>query len=42
VKAEYLFVDLRKAGCDTLCNLPLGSDVSLTTNIVRAGLNYRF
>ncbi len=42
VKAEYLFVDLRKAGCDTLCGLPLGSDVSLTSNVVRAGLNYRF
>jgi outer membrane immunogenic protein len=42
VKAEYLFVDLRKAGCDTLCGLPLGSNIGLTTNIARAGLNYRF
>ncbi len=42
VKAEYLFVDLRKAGCDTLCGLPSGNEVGLTTNIVRAGLNYRF
>ncbi len=42
VKAEYLFVDLRKDRCDTACGLSLGNDVSLTSNVVRAGFNYRF
>jgi outer membrane immunogenic protein len=35
-KIEYLYVDLGHAGT------VLGSDANLRTNIVRAGLNYRF
>jgi outer membrane immunogenic protein len=41
-KAEYLYVDLGKAGCTVDCGLPAGNNVSLTTNVVRGGLNYRF
>jgi outer membrane immunogenic protein len=41
-KAEYLYVDLGKASCSVNCGLPLGNNVSLTTNVVRGGLNYRF
>jgi len=40
-KAEYLYVDLGKAGCAALCGLP-NNNVSLTTNVVRGGINYRF
>ncbi|MDB5602972.1 MAG: outer membrane protein Omp31 [Xanthobacteraceae bacterium] len=39
-KAEYLYVDLGSADCGAGC--PVGTDTSLTSNIVRAGLNYRF
>jgi outer membrane immunogenic protein len=40
-KIEYLYVDLGKAGCDAVaCGAP--TDVSFTSNIVRAGINYRF
>ena len=40
-KIEYLYVDLGKAGCDAAaCGVP--TDVSFTSNIVRAGVNYRF
>ncbi len=35
-KVEYLYVDLGRGGS------VLGSDSKFTTNIVRAGLNYRF
>jgi outer membrane immunogenic protein len=35
-KVEYLYVDLGNTSST------LGSDVKFTTNIVRAGLNYRF
>ncbi len=42
VKAEYLYVDLGKAGCSVACGLPAGNNVSLTTNVVRGGINYRF
>jgi outer membrane immunogenic protein len=35
-KVEYLYVDLGRGGSI------LGSDAKFTTNIVRAGLNYRF
>jgi len=44
VKAEYLYVDLGKAGCSVACGFPVGANnnVSLTTNVVRAGINYRF
>jgi len=41
-KAEYLHVDLGSAGCSVACGFPAGNDVSLTTNIVRGGLNFRF
>ncbi len=41
-KAEYLYVDLGNAGCATPCGLPAGNNVSLTTNVVRGGINYRF
>ncbi|MSO67054.1 MAG: porin family protein [Pseudolabrys sp.] len=35
-KVEYLYVDLGRGGSIA------GSDASFKTNIVRAGLNYRF
>jgi len=40
-KIEYLYVDLGKAGCDA-SSCGAGADVSFTSNIVRAGVNYRF
>jgi outer membrane immunogenic protein len=42
VKAEYLYVDLGKENCSLACGLPMGNNVSLTSNVVRAGVNYRF
>lgn len=39
-KAEYLYVDLGSADCGVGC--PVGTDTGLTSNIVRAGINYRF
>jgi outer membrane immunogenic protein len=40
-KVEYLYVDLGKASCGiAVCGIP--TDVDVTANIVRAGLNYRF
>jgi len=41
VKAEYLYADLGKFDCGAACG---GADttVSFKTNIIRAGLNYRF
>jgi len=40
-KVEYLYVDLGKGSCDVaVCGV--ATDVDFTTNIVRAGLNYRF
>jgi len=41
-KAEYLYVDLGNANCSALCGLTAGNNVSLTTNVVRGGINYRF
>jgi outer membrane immunogenic protein len=41
-KAEYLYVDLGNAACNVTCGFPVGNNVSLTTNVVRGGLNYRF
>ena len=41
-KAEYLHVDLGNTGCGAVCGLPAGNNVSLTTDIVRGGINYRF
>jgi outer membrane immunogenic protein len=42
VKAEYLYVDLGKFDCGAACGGVGAADVSFKTNIVRAGLNYRF
>ncbi|SRR5579871_4492680 len=41
VKAEYLWVDLGKENCSIMCGLP-SNNVSLTTNVVRGGINYHF
>jgi outer membrane immunogenic protein len=42
-KLEYLYADLGKASCGSAtCIAAGGVDVKLHTNIVRAGLNYRF
>ena len=40
-KVEYLYVDLGKFDCSTACGA-LVDNVSFQTNIVRAGLNYKF
>lgn len=43
LKAEYLYVDLGKLNCGSGCFAGAATDnVSFTTNVVRAGLNYRF
>jgi outer membrane immunogenic protein len=42
VKAEYLYVDLGKFNCGLSCSVFTTDNVSFTTNIVRAGVNYRF
>jgi outer membrane immunogenic protein len=40
-KVEYLYADLGKGSCDpAVCGI--STDVSLTANIVRGGVNYRF
>jgi outer membrane immunogenic protein len=43
-KLEYLYVDLGKVSCGTTVCTGAGGgvDVSFTTSLVRAGLNYRF
>ncbi len=41
-KAEYLYVDLGKFNCGISCGALATDNVSFTTNIVRAGVNYRF
>jgi outer membrane immunogenic protein len=41
VKAEYLYVDLGKATC-TAATCGADTDVTFKSNIVRAGINYRF
>ena len=41
-KLEYLYADLGKATCDVLCSAGVPFDVTFKTNIVRAGVNYRF
>jgi outer membrane immunogenic protein len=42
-KLEYLHVDLGNARCDLPCGAPPGTNsVSLTEEVVRAGINYRF
>jgi outer membrane immunogenic protein len=43
VKVEYLYIDLGSFNCGTGCGAPVGRDnVNFHTNVVRAGLNYRF
>jgi len=41
-KAEYLYVDLGKFNCGLSCGPFVTDNVSFTTNLVRAGVNYRF
>jgi outer membrane immunogenic protein len=41
-KAEYLYVDLGKFNCGLSCGGFVTNNVSFTTNLVRAGVNYRF
>ena len=41
-KAEYLYVNLGKLNCGIACGALVTDNVSFTTNIVRAGVNYRF
>jgi outer membrane immunogenic protein len=41
-KAEYLYVDLGKFNCGTSCSLLTTDNVSFHTNLLRAGVNYRF
>ena len=41
-KAEYLYVDLGKFNCGVSCGLVATNNVSFTTNLVRAGVNYHF
>jgi outer membrane immunogenic protein len=41
LKAEYLYVDLGKFNCGIGCGAPT-DNVTFTTNLIRAGFNYRF
>jgi outer membrane immunogenic protein len=41
-KAEYLYVDLGKFNCGMSCGAMPTDNVSFTTNLVRAGVNYHF
>jgi outer membrane immunogenic protein len=41
-KLEYLYVDLGKTTCDTTCSGSNPIEVKFNTNIVRAGVNYKF
>jgi outer membrane immunogenic protein len=42
VKLEYLYVDLGNMDCGGNCSPVTPDDVSFKTNLVRAGINYRF
>lgn len=42
VKVEYLYADLGSFDCGTTCGSPTPDNVSFKTNILRAGVNYRF
>lgn len=42
IKAEYLYVDLGKFNCGLGCGAAAIDNVSFTTNLVRAGIDYRF
>ena len=41
-KAEYLFVDLGNFNCGFGCGITPVNNVSLSTNLLRGGINYRF
>jgi outer membrane immunogenic protein len=41
-KVEYLYVDLGSFNCGISCGAAVTDNVSFHTNILRAGLNYRF
>ena len=41
-KLEYLYVDLGTANCNTVCSGGDPFNVTFKTNIVRAGVNYKF
>jgi outer membrane immunogenic protein len=41
-KLEYLYVDLGKATCNASCSGTVPIDVTFTTSIIRAGVNYKF
>ncbi len=41
-KAEYLYVDLGKFNCGLSCSAFTTDNVSFKTNLIRAGVNYRF
>ena len=42
IKAEYLYADLGKMDCGSACGGVGTDNVTYKTNIVRAGVNYRF
>ncbi len=42
LKAEYLYVDLGKFNCGIACGAAVTDNVSFTTNLIRAGVNYHF
>ena len=42
LKGEYLYADLGEMDCPACNAAGAANEVSFTTNIVRAGLNYRF
>jgi outer membrane immunogenic protein len=41
-KAEYLHVDLGNLNCGFSCGVAAGNNVSLRTDVVRGGVNFRF
>ena len=41
-KVEYLYVDLGNFNCGLNCGAGVTDNVSFHTNILRAGVNYRF
>jgi outer membrane immunogenic protein len=41
-KVEYLYVDLGAASCSAACSGGVPFEASFTSNIVRAGVNYKF
>ena len=42
LKAEYLYVDLGKFNCGVACGAAVTDNVTFRTNLIRAGINYRF